>query len=153
MPPGGHDLCPPLSPPWPNPRLVPLQAHVGVICSRGLQQLQQAPTGHWHGPRGGEQLGGCGQEAGCLPTCTLPLALMHSLSAPKTSVTQPLGSQGGRRSVAFHLWGVVSTAFPLTRAEGSRLHPAQCTLSGSHTCPRPVLSAGETDETRLSLCP
>lgn len=125
----------------------------GYLQQRAPTTPAGSPTGHWDGPQGGEQLGGCGQEAGCLPTCTLPLVLMHSLSAPKTSVTRSVGSQGGRRSVAFHLCGAVSPAFPLTQAEGSRLHLAQCTLSGSHTCPRPVLGAGETDETRLSLCP
>lgn len=93
----------------------------------------------------GKQLGEDGQGAGCLPSCALPLDLMHLFSVPKTSMTLLVDSQGGRRSVTFHLWGMVSAAFPSAQAKDSRVRPVPCTLSSSPTCPGPILGTGETD--------
>lgn len=69
------------------------------------------------GPGGGKQLGEDEQGAGSLPNCALPLDLMHLLSVPRTSMTLLVDSQGGRRSITFHLWGMVSAAFPSTQAK------------------------------------
>lgn len=79
------------------------------------------------------------------PQLCTAFGLMHLFSVPKTSMTLLVDSQGGRRSVTFHLWGMVSAAFPSAQAKDSRVRPVQCTLSSSPTCPGPVLGTGETD--------
>ena len=75
---------------------------------------------------------------GCLPGCALHLALMNPQPTPETSMALLVGSQGSRKNVALHLWGRVSTAFPLTRAKDTRVH-----LFNTH-CPAAPLGQART---------